>query len=270
MIIITPHLNLAYIYHKGPIQAEGFIQLVMDLAFHPLYIAGINILYDYRNADFSSVQQKDLDRFYAYLQIQRKNLYNRVAIVVAKDDDDIADALLQINCRSLPHKRKIFTSISRGESWLFETAPPQVKKRYRQMDSHWEMVKSRCAHHVMDQNGTIIKSTVTDPVDGIPLPGRNISDILHRSYAYPFQCLLRRVLKTQKRSWINLRVRNDDYASRIIAIGSRRAHVSEFLISGMGTYEVERLKWLAPKNNTSLPAAFMTDAQAGVLSQEGA
>ncbi len=259
MIIITPHLNLAYIKHKGPIQADGFIQLVMDLASHSLYVPGINVLYDYRHTDFSEIQQKDMKRFHEYLLIQRKNLYNRIAIVVNNDDDFVTSSLWQIHASTLPHNRKMFKSIVQGESWLFETAPTQIKDQYHQMNHHGEIVKNRCVRHVIDQEGTIVTSTVTNPIDGIALPGRNISDIFHKSYAYPFQCLLRRVIKTRKHSWINLRLFNHDYADYIVPMNSHSAHVSEFLISGMGDYEVERLKWLVIGDNMQIPACLQDD-----------
>jgi hypothetical protein len=243
MIIFNTDLRLAYVKHKGPIQADGFIQLVMDIVSHPHYVPNINVLYDYRLADFSRIRREDMDKFYNYLTHQRKNMYNQISIVVDNDDDFITSSIWQSYSSGLPHKRKVFKSIFQGESWLFENALPQIKNRYQAMNSHLEKIKNNRDHHVVDQDGTILDSTVTAPLDNIPLQGRKIPDILHDAYAYPFMCLLRRVIKTRKKAWMNLRVGHQDYAECITPIDRNKAHVTEFVISGMGEYEVERLKW---------------------------
>lgn len=247
-MIIDPKLNIAYIRHMGSIRVEGFISLVMELVCHPLYAPGINVLYDYRFANFDAVTTTDMETFSGYLQRQRKDIYNQVAIVVGRGQDLSISYLWQSVSIHLAHKRKVFQSMSKGESWLFSNSTPGIKSIYLQTDAHLESIKNKRNHHVIDKTGQILKSSVKSPLDEMPLQGRNISEILHVSYAYPLACMLRKVLKTKKKAWITLRVGTHDFAERIMTLDNDRAYLEEYDISGMGAYEIERLKWEVDEN----------------------
>ncbi|WP_212637541.1 hypothetical protein [Desulfocicer vacuolatum] len=227
--------------HKGPVKPDGFIQPFMDIATHPQYLPNMNILFDYRLADISNLLLKEITAFHNYLMDQHQRWYNRISIVV--DNGVFQDKICPLPFKEFSQKEKIFQSIFQGEAWLFKNTQPQIKASYQSMNQHMEKIRNLHDHHVMYKDGTILSSTVKMPLDNIPLRGRKISEFLHDAYAYPFMCLLRRVTKAQKKAWINFRIHHQDYAHCIIPIDSTKAHVTEFNISGMGEYEVERLKW---------------------------
>jgi len=241
MTIIDPHLQFAYIKHEGPALAERFFQLIMDIASHPRYVPNINLLYDCRLADFSSIPREDLNRIQEYLLSHNDKLYNRISIIM--DDDDYFTSSPWKNHPWAPHQQRVFNSIVQGESWLFKKALAQIKNKYQTMNIHLKKILKKQDCHMVDQEGIILNSTVTEGQDGMPLQGRKVSDILHDAYVYPFTCLIRKTIKTQKKTWMNIRVRNCDYAHCITPIDLTRVHIAEFNISGMGTYGVERLKW---------------------------
>ncbi len=251
MIIIDPHLGLAYVKHTGPICAEEFVDMVVNIASHPYYAPGIRVLIDYQDADFNGTHPRDIKVICEYLMLQRKNLYHRAAIVLNPADGLIVKKLWQTDASPLAHEQRAFYSMFQGESWLFNDACEASKKKYQQVRQHSEKIKKECFHHLISREGTILTSTVTAPLDGCNLPGKNIADILHSSYLYPFMCMLRMVLKTQKQAWINVRIRQHDYANHISPAERHRAMITVYAISDMGDYEVERLKW--PGNTTPPP-----------------
>jgi len=243
MIIIDPHLGLAYVKHKGPLHAEEFMDMVVNIASHPHYVPGIRVLIDYQKADFSGIRPQDIKTICKYLMIQRENFYHRAAIVLNPADEFMAKKPWQTTATALAHEQRAFGSIFQGESWLFNDALDGTEEKFQQLKQHFEKIKKERFHHLLSRDGTILKSTVTAPLDGIPLPGRNIANILHRTYLYPFMCMLKMVLKTQKQAWINVRIKQNDYANHISPVDHHRVMITEYAISDMGDYEVERLKW---------------------------
>ncbi len=243
MIIIDPHLCLAYVKHMGPLHAEEFIDMVVNIASHHHYVPGIRVLIDYQEVDFSSITPQDIKKASEYLMLQRQNLYHRAAIVLNPAHGLIAKKLWQTNAGPLAHEQRAFHSIFQGESWLFNDAPETSKGKYQQVKQHFKKIKKECFHHLLSREGLILQSTVTAALDGVLLPGKNVADFLHRTYLYPFMCMLKLVLKTQKPAWINIRIKQHDYANHISPVDDHRAMITGYAISDMGKYEVERLKW---------------------------
>ena len=243
MIIIDPHLNLAYVKHAGPLHAEEFVDMVVNIASHPYYLPGIRVLIDYQDADFSDIRPRDIKKICEYLMLQRENFYHRAAIVLNPADGFIIKRLWQTNASPLAHEQRAFYSMFQGESWLFNDAGETAKEKYQKVKQHSEKIKKECFHHLISREGTILNSTVTASLDGCRLPGRNMADILHSTFLYPFMCMLKMVLKTQKQAWINVRIKQHDYANHIRPADQHRAMITAYAISDMGDYEVERLKW---------------------------
>ena len=257
MIIIDPHLGLAYVKHTGPVHAEEVVDMVVNIASHPHYAPGIRVLIDYQNADFSGIRPRDITKICAYLMLQRENLYHRAAIVLNSADGPIVEKLWQANASPVAHEQRVFYSMFQGESWLFNDAGATQQEKYQQVTQRCKKTKKECFHHLISLDGTILKSTVTPPLNGHSLPGKNMADILHSTYLYPFMCMLRMVLKTQKQAWINVRIRHYDYANHICPADQNRAMITAYAISDMGDYEIERLKW---HENTTQNSPFSSPA----------
>ena len=243
MIIIDHGLHLAYVKFTGIFHAEKFMEMVMEIAFHPHYIPGIHVLLDYRDADCSRICTQEIKKITEYLMAQRKNLYHSAAIVIKSPDALTTTKLWQNNAVPFTHKHKFFHSILKAESWIFKHSSPPLKEKYHRTNLLLSKTKKKCFQHLLSRNGEILKSTFTTPLDGKPLPGRNVADFLHQSYLYPFMCMLKMVLKTQQNAWINLRIGQHDLADCISPVDKDKALVSEYTITNMRAYEVERLKW---------------------------
>ena len=243
MIIIDPNLNIAYIRHKGSIQIDGFINLGIKLALHPQYVPGINVLYDLRFTDFSRFTSADMKEVPVYLQLQGKNIHNRVAVVVEGKNDFYAGSIWQSIFKHLPSECKVFQSIANAEAWLFTDSVPELVKRYNRIQTNLKKVRKNRHHHVLNQTGTVLYTTVSEPLDGIPLAGRTIEAFLPTPYVYPFSCQLRRVLKTGKRGWTDLQLFNHEFTICLFFMDSCRVHGVEYDTTDMGAYAVERLKW---------------------------
>ena len=60
--------------------------------------------------------------------------------------------------------------------------------------------------HIIDMDGVIIKSTVTDPIDGEPLVGRKIREILPPASSAKYINTLFRALTENKKQWCDYEI----------------------------------------------------------------